>query len=130
MSILTGIERCNCYLHAPYMHALLATKKYMHMYTGYYYTGSEQLFAEVEKFGLINSENKEQEMSHIKRMLEEMCGISSEEVDQECELAAARATANKLQERIELVYLTAQRRHTNIQKLSSVLLIIIICFIQ
>ena len=88
----------------------------------YLHKGNEHLFAEVEKFGLsLNSEDQEQEMSRLKSLIQEKCGISSEEVDQECELAAARATTNILQEKIELVYLTDQRRHTNIQKLSSML---------
>ena len=88
----------------------------------YLHEGNEHLFAEVEKFGQsFNSEDQEQEMSRLKSLIQEKCGISSEEVDRECELAAARATTSKLQEEIELVYLTAQRRHTNIQKLSSIL---------
>ena len=50
--------------------------------------------------------------------------LSSMELDRTCESAAVKVAAVKvavqrLQEQIELVYLTAQRRHANIQRMSS-----------
>lgn len=45
--------------------------------------------------------------------------LSSMELDRACESAAVKAAVHKLQEQIELVYLTAQRRHANIQQISS-----------
>ena len=58
-------------------------------------------------------------MSELKSTIVQSNAISPDQVDTECELAAARAATCKFKERIELGYLTAQRRHANIQKLSS-----------
>ncbi len=61
-------------------------------------TGSEQLFAEIEKLG--SSENEKQEVSHLKSIIHERCEIPLQEIDHVCELAAARATAKSYKKRL------------------------------
>ena len=66
---------------------------------------------------VLNSTKKDR-LAELKQGIE-TSDLSSVELDIACESAAAKAAVYKLQERIELVYLTAQRRHANIQQTSS-----------
>ena len=86
--------------------------------------GNEQLVVEAEKLSpLLCNSDHQRRMSELKSMIVQSNAISLDQVDTECEKAAARAATCKLKERMELVYLTAQRRHANIQKLSSMFVI-------
>ena len=83
------------------------------------FSGNEQLYTEAEKFASILDSTKQNRLAELKTGLVTSSDISSSELDMACELAAAKVAVYKLQERIELVYLTAQRRHANIQQMSS-----------
>lgn len=82
---------------------------------------------EAEKLSpLLCNSDHQRRMSELKSMIVQSNDISLDQVDIECEKAAARAATCKLKERMELIYLTAQRRHANIQKLSSMFLLFLI----
>ena len=83
---------------------------------------------EAEKLApLLRNSDHQRQMSELKTKIVQSNAISPEQVDTECEKAAAKAATCKLTERMELVYLTAQRRHANIQKLSSMFVVPNVC---
>ena len=84
------------------------------------YSGNEQLYSEAKKVALFLDSTKKRHLEELRRgIVTSSSHFSSMELDRACESAAVKAAVHKLQEQIELVYLTAQRRHANIQKISS-----------
>ena len=79
-------------------------------------SGNEQLYSEAEKVALFLDSTKTHQLR--RGIVTSSSNLSSMELDRECESAAVKAAVHKLQERMELVYLTAQRRHAN-QQISS-----------
>lgn len=64
---------------------------------------------------------KQQNLEELRQGIVKSSNLSpdSVELDMVCESAAVNASVYNLQEWIELVYLTAQRRYANIQRTSS-----------
>ena len=83
-------------------------------------SGNEQLYSEAEKVALFLDSTKKHHLEELRRgIVTSSSDLSSMELDRACESAAVKAAVHKLQQRIELVDLTAQRRHANIQQISS-----------
>ena len=84
-------------------------------------SGNEQLYADAERLTSVLNSAKQQRLEELRQGIVKSSNLSpdSVELDMVCESAAVNAAVYKLQERIELVYLTAQRRHANIQRTSS-----------
>ena len=83
-------------------------------------SGNEQLYSEAKKISLFLESTKIHHLEELRRgIVISSDDLSSMELDRTCESAAVKVAVQRLQEQIELVYLTAQRRHANIQRMSS-----------
>lgn len=83
-------------------------------------SGNEQLYSEAQKIALFLESTKTHHLEELRRgIVISSDDLSSMELDRACESAAVKVAVQRLQEQIEMVYLTAQRRHANIQQMSS-----------
>ena len=79
---------------------------------------NEQLYTEAGKLGMVLNSSKKQRLAELRQEVT-ACGVSDAELEDACKSAAAYAAIEKLQEQMEILYLTTQRRHANIQQTSS-----------
>ena len=80
---------------------------------------NEQLYTEAGKLGMVLNSCKKQRLAELRQEIVTTCGVSDAELEDVCKSAAAYAAIEKLQEQMEILYLTTQRRHANIQQTSS-----------
>ena len=80
---------------------------------------NEQLYTEAWKLGMVLNSSKKQRLAELRQEIVTACGVSDAELEDACRSAAAYAAIEKVQEEMEILYLTTQRRHANTQQTSS-----------